>query len=226
MKLSEQTLKILKNFASINPSILFHPGNLLTTKSISGVIVAEAQIEEEFPLEFALYDLVEFLNTLKLFKSPLLDFGEAENNYMYICEEDNLDFRVRYTFTSKECIKYPERRPVMGNVDISFKMDTGTLDSIMKASTVMQLPNMVIVPGKEGYIDLSVSDAKDRSSNKFSVTMKGDGPVDRDYKLIFKMENFKMLSYDYDVSICGKDVSSFESDVIDYYIALELTSRW
>lgn len=227
MKLSEQTLKILKNFASINPSILLRAGSLLATQSIAGNIVAEAEIEEEFPTEFALYDLVEFLNTLKLFNSPMLDFRDAEENHMSICEEDNNDFRVRYTFANKDHIIYPERRPVMGDVDISFRLDTSTLDSIMKASNVMQLPNLMILPGDEKSIKIEVSDAKDRSSNKFSIAVDAEVPENKKFKLIYKMDAFKMLPYDYDVTICGKDiVSAFESDVVDYHIGLDVNSRF
>ena len=227
MKLSEQTLKILKNFASINPSILLRAGSLLSTRSIAGNIVAEAEIEEEFPTEFALYDLVEFLNTLKLFNSPVLDFRDAEHNFMSICEEENLDFKVRYTFAKKEHIIFPKRRPVMGDVDISFKLDNKTLDSIMKASNVMQLPNMMILPGTESSIKIEVSDAKDRSSNKFSIAIDAEVPSDKKFKLIYRMDAFKMLPYDYDVSICGeKIVSAFESDTVDYHIGLDVNSRW
>lgn len=230
MKLSEQTLKILKNFAGINPSILLRVGSLLATQSIAGNIVAEAEIEEEFPVQFALYDLVEFLNTLKLFNSPVLDFRDAEeNNHMSICEEDNLDFRVRYTFANKDHIVFPDRRPVLGDVNITFKLDTSTLDSIMKASNVMQLPNLMILPGNdEKSIKIEVSDAKDRSSNKFSIAVATESPVEKEkFKLIYRMEAFKMLPYDYDVSINGKDiVSAFESDTVDYHIGLDVNSRW
>jgi len=229
MKLSEQTLKILKNYATINPSILLKEGNLLTTKSIISTIGAEATIEEEFPIEFALYDLVEFLNTLKLFNSPVLDFSNAENNYMEICEEENLDFRVRYTFTNKDFIKYPKKRAEFDETDIEFFLEDKTLESIMKASSVMQLPNVVIVPGDDDkHIGIEVTDLKNPSSNKFSLVLDAEvTPTNvKDYKLIFKMEYFKMIPGSYHVGIAGKHSARFESDAVDYYIAQETTSRF
>lgn len=228
MKLSEQTLKILKNYATINQSILFKPGNAISTCSNAGNIVAIAEIEEEFNVEFCIYDLVEFLNTLKLFKSPLLDFRDADNNFLSICEEENTDFRVKYTFANKEHIKYPNRKPVMGNADITFTLDTKTLDSITKASNVMQLPNLMILPGDEtGFVKIEVSDVKDRSSNKFSIAIPAEVSENRKFKLFYKMDSIKMISNEYDVTISGsKLVSVYESDTIEYYIGLHPNSRW
>ena len=225
MKLSEETLKVLKNFAGINPSILIKPGNNISTQAIAGNIVAEADIKEEFPLEFCLYDLVQFLNTLKLFANPVLDFRNADQNFMYICEEDNIDFKVQYTFAKKKHIVYPERKPVMGTPDISFDLDVDTLATVMKASNVMQLPHIMILPDVEG-IKIEVSDAKNPSSNKFSINIDGNAPKDKEFKLIFKTEVFKMLPANYHVDIVGNKVSSFESDKVDYYIGLDPNSQF
>jgi hypothetical protein len=227
MKITEQTLKILKNFAGINPSILIRKGSMIATQSIAGNILAETQVEEEFPCEFALYDLVEFLNTLKLFNAPILDFNNANLNYMNICEEDDLSFKVRYTFGKKNHIIYPERRPLMESNDVMFDLDLPTLDSIMKAANVMQLPNMMILPGDEsGTIKVEVSDVKDKSSNKFSIGIKGISPEDKDFILIFKMDTFKMLPNNYNITISGNKTASFESDLVDYYIGLDVNSRF
>lgn len=227
MKLSDHTLKVLKNFSTINPSILIRAGSMLSTQAIAGNIVAEAQIEEEFPIKFALYDLVEFLNTLKLFNSPVIDFRNGEDNFIYICEEDNLDFKVRYTFAKEEHLVYPERKPVMGDINVTFKLDTVTLDSITKASNVMQLPFMTILPdSKKDSIVIEVTDIKNSSSNKFSISIDGTSPQDKEFKLIFKMDTFKMLPNDYMVNISGKYVASFESNTIDYYIGLDVNSKF
>ena len=71
MKLSDNTLTILKNFAGINNSILVKKGNKLRTISVAKNILAEAEITpEEFPRDFAIYDLNQFLNFLSLDKDP------------------------------------------------------------------------------------------------------------------------------------------------------------
>lgn len=229
MKLSEKTLKIFKNFGTINQSVLIRVGSLLSTKSVAGDILAEAQIEEEFPIEFALYDVVEFLNTLKLFSSPVLDFRDADDgNFMYICEEDDLGFKVRYTFAKKERIVYPKRRPSLGNVDISFELESASLESIIKASNVMQLPNIMFVPGNDGKsVKVEVFDIKNPSANKFSISVDAMIPEGKDFKIVFKMEDLKLLPNQYSISINGvNSISMFESDTIDYCIGLDNHSKF
>ena len=227
MKLSEQTIKILKNFAGINQSILIKPGSVLSTISNAGDMLAEANIEEQFPYEIPLYDIVEFLNTLKLFQSPMLDFSNVDNNFMHIYEEEDVNFKVRYTFAKKKTITFPERRVVLDSSDIMFKLDDKTRDSIVKAANVMQLPHMIIVPGKnENIISIQVTDVRNKSSNKFSINVKATIPNKCDFKTIIKMENFKIYPAAYDVCISGNKNSSFESDVIDYYIALDVNSQF
>ena len=74
MKLSEKTVSLLKNFSSINQSLLFKKGNSLRTISLAKNILAEAELEDEIPQDFAIYDLNQFLNGLSLHQSPELDF--------------------------------------------------------------------------------------------------------------------------------------------------------
>ena len=49
MKLSDKTIKILKNFSSINQSMLFRTGSIIRTKSTTDTIAAQAVVEEMFP---------------------------------------------------------------------------------------------------------------------------------------------------------------------------------
>ena len=80
MKLSTNTIQVLKNFASINQNLVIKEGNTITTMSAMKNIVAKADVEETFPQEVAIYDLNEFLASLSLFTNPILDF--AENHVM------------------------------------------------------------------------------------------------------------------------------------------------
>ena len=74
MKLSDSTLSVLKNFSTINQSILFKQGKRLRTISVMKNILAEVTVEEEFPKDFGIYDLNQFLNGMGLHQSPELDF--------------------------------------------------------------------------------------------------------------------------------------------------------
>ena len=105
MKLSDNTLNILKNFAGINNSILVKQGNKLRTISMAKNILAEADISEEFPRDFAIYDLNQFLNGLSLHQDPDLDFNQ--DTYLSIKEGKR---RVKYFFADPNVITSPSRK--------------------------------------------------------------------------------------------------------------------
>ena len=227
MKLSEHTIKILKNLAGVNQSILIRPGSVLSTVSNAGDMLAEANIEETFPYEIPLYDIVEFLNTLKLFNSPMLDFSDVEYNYMNIYEKDDSNFKVRYTFAKKKTIEYPKKRVVLESMDIIFNLDNNTRESIIKSANVMQLPHLIIIPTKTNdSVTLEVTDIRNKSSNKFSVTIKAEIPTPCKFRTVIKMENFKIYPVEYKVCVSGNANASFESDVIDYYVGLDINSQF
>ena len=107
MKLSEKTLTVLKNFAGINNSILVKEGNQLRTISVAKNILAEANIDEEFPRQFGIYDLNQFLNGLSLHQDPDMDF--TEESYLTIREGRR---RVRYFFADPQVIISPPDKQI------------------------------------------------------------------------------------------------------------------
>jgi len=232
MKLSNTTLTYMKNFATINPSIYIRKGSVLATKSTSGNILAEAMIEEEFPVSFGMYGLGEFLNTIKLFSEPILDFSTADDNYMVIYEQDDPTYQVRYTFSDPRKIVYPKKRPLIDKTDISFVIDVDTLASIQKAASVMRLGEMVLTPGDPGKINIVVTNIKNTSANKFSLVLDCERDNDVDFYLIINMDTLKMFPSRYQVSFVGNSLVSFEamdddnSYNVDYYIGLNIQSKY
>ena len=87
MKLSEHTIEVLKNFATINQNLVIKEGSTLTTMSAMKNIVAKADVEESFDKEVAIYDLNEFLASISLFTSPILEFNDG---FVTIKEENKL----------------------------------------------------------------------------------------------------------------------------------------
>ena len=66
MKLTQRTFQVLKNFSTINPTLSVCKGNVIRTVSQNKTVLAEAQVQEEFPRDFAIYDLSEFLGVISL----------------------------------------------------------------------------------------------------------------------------------------------------------------
>lgn len=220
MKLSDNTLTVLKNFAGINQSILVKQGTKLRTISVAKNILAEAEIGEEFPRDFAIYDLNQFLNGLNLHQDPDLDF--TENSHITIREGKR---RVKYFYADPNVIiSPPEKEIKLPSADVCFQLEHASLDRLLKAASVYQLPDLSAV-GSAGVIRLVVRDKKNDTSNEYSIVV---GETDAEFVFNFKVENLKMIPADYDVVVSSKLLSKFKNEKfnIEYYIALEPDSTF
>ena len=215
MKLSDNTLTVLKNFAGINNSILVKEGKRLRTISVAKNILAEAEIKEDFPKDFAIYDLNQFLNGLSLHQDPDLDF--KEDSYVTIREGKR---RVKYFFADPNVIISPPEKEInLPTQDVCFQLDSSTLEKLLKAAAVYQLPDLSAV-GEAGVIKLVVRDKKNDTSNEFAIVV---GETDKEFSFNFKVENIKIIPGAYDVVVSSKLLSEFKNTKYDlkYYIALE-----
>ena len=221
MKLSDNTLTLLKNFAGINQSILVKQGNKLRTISIAKNILAEAEITEEFPRDFAIYDLNQFLNGLSLHQDPDLDF--AEDSYITIREGKR---RVKYFYADPNVIiSPPEKEIKLPSDDVCFQLETGSLEKLVKAASVYQLPDISAI-GDAGAIRLVVRDKKNDTSNEYSIVV---GETSEQFTFNFKVENIsKIISGAYNVVVSRKLLSQFTNTKhnLSYWIALEPDSTF
>ena len=220
MKLSEKTLNLLKNFSTINQSILFKKGSSLRTISVMKNILAEAVIDEEIPRDFGIYDLNQFLNGLSLHNNPDLDF---ENDNFVVIKEGRS--RSKYFFADPNVIvKPPEKSIELPTEDVSFELKTEQLDKLLKAAGIYQLPDLAVI-GENGVVKLVVRDKKNDTSNDYAVVV---GETEGNFVFNFKVENIKLIPGSYDVVVSQKLLSKFtcrEHD-LTYYIALEPDSTY
>lgn len=220
MKLSEKTLTLLKNFSSINQSILFKAGSQLRSISVMKNILAEATIEEEFPKDFGIYDLNQFLNGLNLHRDAELDF---ENDRYVVIREGNS--RSKYFFADPNVIVTPPDKSInLPSEDVCFNLDTKDLDKLIKAASIYQLPDLSVI-GESGVVKLVVRDKKNDTSNEYAVIV---GETDDVFTFNFKVENIKILPGSYEVVISQKLLSHFKNVNFDvsYWIALEPDSTY
>jgi len=220
MKLSDNALAILKNFAGINNSILVKQGNKLRTISVAKNILAEAEIKEDFPRDFAIYDLNQFLNGLSLHQDPDLDFNQ--DSFLSIKEGKR---RVKYFFADPNVIiSPPEKEITLPSQDVCFQLDSVTLDKLVKAAAVYQLPDMSAI-GENGVIKLVVRDKKNDTSNEYAIVV---GETSDDFEFNFKVENIKIIPGAYEVVVSSKLLSQFTNmqHNLKYYIALEPDSTF
>ena len=220
MKLSDKTLTLLKNFSSINQSILFKHGSSLRTISVMKNILAEAEIDEEIPKDFGIYDLNQFLNGLALHQKPELDF--EDDSYVIIKEGRS---RSKYFFADpKVIVTPPDKEITLPDETVSFELSTSQLDKLLKAAAIYQLPDLCVVGG-EGVVKVLVRDKKNDTSNDFSIIVC---ETDSKFSFNFKVENIKIVPGTYNVVVSQKLLSRFtcQNYALKYYIALEPDSTF
>ena len=222
MKISNKTLDILKNFSEINQSVLIKTGKKLKTVSTLKNILAHAEVEEDFPQDFAIYQLNEFIGVLSTMSNPDLTFNDK---YVMLSQENGAC--TKYFYAEPSVVVAPEKDITMPSEDINFTLLEKQYDDLLKMSSILQL-NDILVKGcpKSNGIYLAVTNKKNDTSNDYSVKV-GEG-VTEPYKMYFKTENLKMVTGDYAVSISSQGISYFKNkkDNLEYWIALEPDSKY
>ncbi len=217
MELSEKTLKILQNFTTINQSLAFKEGRKLRTISVMKNVLAEAEIEEYIPKDFAIYDLPQFLNTLALYRDPDIDVS-TNPNFAHI--KSGASQRSKYFFSDPSVIVAPpEKEMVLPSEDVTFNLGEEQLAKALKSASILQLPDLSVVGG-EGAIKVVVSDRKNDTSNEFALVV---GQTDKEFSFNFKIENIKLIPGAYSVAISCKNLARFYNTnyKLTYFIALE-----
>ena len=213
--ITPRTVEILKNFCTINKSIVIKPGNQLSTLSINKNILAVADVEEAFDSEIAIYDLGMFINGLMLLDQPKINTDSK--SYVTITDAAGRS-KTRYFYADPDIItQAPEEEIKLPSMDVSFHLDAETLRQLNKAASIYALPDLCLF-GDGEEMNLTVTDKKNETSNNFSVKV---GNTDQNFCHCFRVENLKLLAGAYDVSISSKNVAKFQGNGIKYYIALE-----
>jgi len=216
MKLSTETLSVLKNFSSINQNLEFRKGNKLTTISTGKSVLAQAILKDDFPEDFCVYDLNQFLSVHSMFSGDVdLDFDAS--NVIFKAGRNKLKYRK----ASKDTIvAAPDKEIKLTQVDYSFTLQDTDYQSIMKAAAVLSSPNIALSSDGE-TVELVACDVKDDSAHTNAIKV-GDGNG-HTFKLVFNTENIKMVAGSYDVQISFKGFAHFKNtkDDIQYWITIE-----
>lgn len=222
MRISEGTMDVLKNFSTINPSLAFKQGNTIRTVSEQKNILAQAVVEDAFPVDFAIYELNQFLGLASLFDNADFAFGEAD---VTIRDEKNKS-HSRYTYTDPSMVTSPpEKNLDMPDPEIQFSVTADDLKAVVSAANQLGLPEVVVRGGALG-ISLVATDMKNPTSNEYSRDVgESNGDI---FNMVFKTENLKFISGDYDVKISKAGISHFKniSGHIEYWVATETNSEY
>lgn len=217
LKLSPETVAVLRNFSGINKSILIRPGSELTTISETKSIIGVAQVTESFEQEFAIADLPKFLASLSLFDEPELDFGDKQ---VTIVEGQR---KLKYTFADKRVVLSIENASieklakVVDSGEVKFDWTDTVFQGVSKALSVLKLPEFV-VEGNGSEIKIKAADTSNASADIYETVV---GETEETFKAVFRAENIRFLPKNYRVTYATKGLARFAGPGITYYVTTE-----
>jgi hypothetical protein len=219
MKISSDTINILKNFSGINANLVFKPGKELKTLSEAKTIMATASILEDFPVEFGVYDLNEFLSLFSLMDEPELEFDDK-----FLTMSDGSQ-KIKYFYSEIDILTQPTKDINMPECEVVLDISSANLDKIRKAAAVLGHSELSFSSQGDSVV-ASVFNEKDATANTFDIDL---GTTSNEiFNYVFSISNLKMLQGDYKVSISSKLISNWRNadNPLDYFIALEKSSSF
>jgi len=215
MKLSQETLSILKNFATINGNLMINPGSTLKTLSAAKSVFANANVTEVFDAEFGIYDLNEFLGALSIYEDPEITFYDK-----YLKIESGGSFK--FFSADPTVLTFPTKDIKMPSPFVEFDLSSKDLALIQKTAGIIGASDVVFT-GDGETVTVVVTDKKNSTSNTFSKEL---GKTDKKFESFLKQDNMKFLMDDYTVSISEKKIANLVSERVEYFVSLETDSTF
>jgi len=228
LKFSEHDYTILKNFASINPNILIKPGSIVQTCSpVQASLVAKAVMSVDFPVEFGIFDMKEFLNCVGLIENAGLQF---ETDHVSIVGPSS---RMEYFYSERDVLTYFDKSVKMPNTSIEFMLTAANLDHLKSAARTLGHQQIVIFrAGTKLMARVDTISAMDVNKAKNTYQMElADIDSEADFEYVINISNLQMLPDDYEVIFAstGKDhYGQFNSKTYDlsYWMGLQRESNY
>lgn len=222
IKLSKETMDILKNYSSINSNIFINSGNRISTISPIKNILSEVEVSETFDVGFGIWDLPKFLGTISIFNDPELEFHEK---YVLIL---NGNSTIKYYYSDPKLLTVPTKKINMPKIDLSFSITETQIQQLKKAASILGVSDLTIENNEEDELIIKVHDKKDKGSNSYIMNLQTNQEFVGNFSLNFMIENLKLIPDDYDVDISSNIVSRFTSTNrnLTYWIALEMDSTY
>lgn len=222
IKLSKETMDILKNYSSINSNIFINSGNTISTISPIKNILSEVEVSETFDVGFGIWDLPKFLGTISIFNDPELEFHDK---YVLI---SNGNSTIKYYYSDPKLLTVPTKKINMPKIDLSFSITETQIQQLKKAASILGVSDLTIENNEEDELIIKVHDKKDKGSNSYIMNLQTNQEFVGNFSLNFMIENLKLIPDNYDVDISSNIVSRFRSTNrnLTYWIALEMDSTY
>ena len=222
MQLNDETLAVLKNFASIQPNVVLNEGNVVKTIAEAKNVMAVATLEQSFDKTVGIYNLDEFLSVLGLVDDPDLAF---DDDFVTVKSGAGRS-QVKYFYSDPSILTSPAKDIPMPDAEVKFTLDEATFKKVLRAAGALGHEKMTIT-ATDGGVKLTVVDNTDATSNAFEIVVPGTCDSTA-FTFVMNIANLKLIGGDYDVEVSSRLISKFTNQSADicYYIALEKSSNY
>lgn len=218
MKLSTNTVEVLKNFASINPNILIRAGDSVSTISAGKNIFAKAKIQETFDREFAIYDLNSFLATLSLANDTDIKFY---NEFLHVEIDSGT---MQYYYSDPSVIQAAPDKEIEVDNYFQFTLTQDALKTIFSVASVSQA-TMFSMIGNGTEVTIVVGDPKTPLSDEYREIISASNKV---FKAHLPIDSLKIMNDTYTVTVSEKKFIYLEGTNCSsrYWLALDKDSEF
>lgn len=228
MKLSHETISILKHAAAINPGICIDAGNMIFSVHESRTVRMQATVEETFPQSFALINLSQFLNIIALVDDPELTFND---DYVVITSP-NGNQTMQYYFADPAVVQQ-SNKALKADIqyEFSFNVTKDDLTKLNRAAAAISADD-VCVFNRGTDIFMSVLDKRRQMGNNFEILVGSDSDLEgKNYKVYFRKNNLKLTNNDFYVSVSSKGLSTWKAKdagvpELLFHVAIERDSEF
>lgn len=216
MQISKTTIQILKNFAEINTNLLVRPGSTLATISAAQSQFATANVEEDFPVEFAVYDINSLLSLLSLSDGADIEFGDKS----LTITKDSGTFE--YYYTDPAVIIAPPNKSIVVDEHFVFTLSKEDITTLTKSIGIIGA-KMISFVSENGEVNMVVGDPKTPASNSYK---KPIGQFESEFNLSLDVAKFTVIAETYEVVLSKKKFVHFRNNErgLKYWFACEKTS--
>ena len=222
MKLSKETLDIFNNFKVLNRGLVFKEGNIVKTRHQQAMMpIAEVELPEYFPRDFAIAELQGFLSVFNLLEDPDLEFTEDS----IIMKSGSKTAKIRYAAPTMVVHMDYKQKVKLPSVDLSIDLTSENYKAIIKAATSFVAPEIAFI-GNGNTLKLSTYNTRNTRADSFTIDL---GETDKIFTMIIDVNHLQMLLRSYKIDICFKGLLQFTSTTDDntlkYWIAASEKSK-
>ena len=216
MRLSDTTTKVLKNFASINPSILLNEGQTIRTISPQKNVMAQAVTDEPITDSMCLYDINQFLNIAESIDDCVINVNASK---AILSNPQNTQNSTVFFADPSVIVTPPEKNINVKNEQFTFNLSDKELVKILRMASLCNAEELILQQRNDGTVLCKVTNTANPTSNDFSLVVEATNSTgETELPATLEVTKLNFIKDTYEVHVYEKIVH-FQGSIAEYWIA-------